>query len=119
MIKKILIADDEKDTVESMKNYLMRKGHRVDMALDGSAALELMKENDYDIVFADHSMPGLTGLELMKEAKENRLRAKIIIMTAYSLVREFFAKYMGADGFLKKPFEMEKVEAIIERHSKD
>ena len=61
---------------------------------------------------------GLTGLELMKEAKENHIRAKIIIMTAYSLVREFFAKYMGADGFLKKPFEMDKVEQIIARFDK-
>lgn len=115
MPTKILIADDEKDFVIFMKDILAKSGRTIDVAFDGQEALALIKKNDYDIIFADHSMPKLTGLELIKYVKDNGLRSKIVMISAYPKMEEAMAKQVGADGYLEKPVSSKVVEDMINK----
>lgn len=114
----ILIADDEKEIVELLKNRFIVKGHSVNTAYDGEKALELIKSNIYDLVFLDHNMPGLTGLELLRYIKQNNLKPKIVIITGYAEIDEFFMKRLGADEHLTKPVRMKDIDDIIDKYSK-
>ena len=115
---RILIADDERDFVALLKDSVIGNEHSVDFAYDGRKALILMKENKYDLIFVDHNMPELTGLELIKFAKENKLTAKMVMITGYEEMEDFFAKQIGADEFLTKPVKVEDIKAIIDKYSK-
>ncbi|NQU73322.1 MAG: response regulator [Candidatus Omnitrophica bacterium] len=115
MPTKILIADDEKDFVIFMKDILAESGRAIDVAFDGQEALALIKKNNYDIIFADHKMPKVTGLELIKYVKEKNLRSKIVMISAYPKMEEAVAKQVGADGYLEKPVSSKVVEDMINK----
>ena len=114
----ILIADDEKEMVELLKDRFIVKGHSVNTAYDGKKALELIKSNIYDLIFLDHNMPGLTGLELLRYVKQNDLKPKVAIITGYEEMDEFFMKGRGADEYLTKPVKMKDIDDIIDKYSK-
>jgi YesN/AraC family two-component response regulator len=115
---KILIVDDEKEFLEFLKDRLIVKSHLVNTACDGKKALELIKSNIYDLVFLDHNMPGLTGLELLRYIKENDLKPKTVIITGYAEIDEFFVKGSGADEYLNKPVKIKDIDDIIDKYSK-
>ncbi|NQT22230.1 MAG: response regulator [Candidatus Omnitrophica bacterium] len=113
---KILVADDEAGFAEILKDRLSIKGCIVEIALNGKQALDLIKSNLYDLVFLDHNMPELTGIELTKYIRENSLKTKIVIVTAYPEIEDFFAKALGADEYLTKPVKIKDVENIIDKY---
>ena len=114
----ILIVDDEKEIVELLKNRFIVKGHSVNTAYDGKKALELIKSNIYDLIFLDHNMPGLTGLELLRYIKQNNLKPKTVIVTGYEEIDEFFMKGRGADEYLTKPVKIRDIDDIVDKYSK-
>ena len=115
---RILIADDEVDFLDIMKESLERKGHDVDTAQDGAEVLRCLKHHKYDIAFLDHNMPELTGLEVIKHIKENKIDTITVMITGYPSMKDFFAKTLGADEYLDKPCELEDIYAIIEKYEK-
>jgi YesN/AraC family two-component response regulator len=112
---RILIADDEKEPVDIIKKRLGRYND-VDVAYDGAKALELIKSNKYEIVFVDHNMPELTGLELIEFIKEKCPDTKTVMITGYPHMPNFAAKEIGADEYLNKPCRIEDIEHIIEKY---
>jgi len=112
----ILIVDDEKEFVEMMRERLHYKNLTMDFAYDGRQALELIKSKKYDIVFLDHNMPEMTGLELVKYIKENNIDIKTVMITGYPAIRGSFAKAIGTDEYLTKPVQLKDVEDIIEKY---
>ena len=115
---KILIADDERAFVELLSERLIQRGNQVECAYDGMAALTLIKTNKYDIVILDHNMPELTGLELVKYIKNNKIEAKTIMITGYSDINKSFMKSIGVDEYLTKPVKLADVDALLEKYSK-
>ncbi|MFH2137502.1 MAG: response regulator [Candidatus Omnitrophota bacterium] len=115
---KILIADDEKEITQNLQEFLRRKGYVADVAFDGREALDLIKEVDYDLIFLDYNMPELTGLELIKYVKEHNEKTKTVMLTGYPLMEGFFAKAVGADEYLDKPYQFKDIEQIIEKYEK-
>jgi len=81
---RILIVDDEADTCENLSDILTDIGYRVDTAQDGFAALELVKQNHYDIALLDLRMPGMDGLELYRRIREISAGTVAIVVTAYA-----------------------------------
>ncbi len=114
MPKRILVVDDEKETVEMIGKFLERKNHNVDCAFDGKAGLDLIEANDYDFIFADHNMPELTGLELIRYVKENKPDSKIVMITGYPEMERVLPECLGADGYIEKPVQLEAIQKIIE-----
>ena len=113
---RILIADDEKEVVEIMRNFLTKKGFSVDIAFDGKKALESIKANHYDLVFLDESMPELTGLEVVEDIRKNNLSHKIIMITGYPEIKEEFARVVGVDDYIEKPIDLKTIEKVINKY---
>lgn len=113
MKKKILVVDDEKDICMLFKDYLTKFGYEVDVGYDGLQAKDLLEINNYDCVFFDCNMPELSGVELIKVIKEKNPGAKKIMISGYEAINEEFAKDLGVDKFLRKPFSLETIKEII------
>ena len=63
-------------------------------------------------------MPEMTGLELVRYIRENKIDSKIVMVTGYPAIRGFFAKAIGTDEYLTKPVKLADVDAVIEKYSK-
>lgn len=114
---KILIADDERGLAELMGQALTQRGHTVDLAFEGQRASALLKEGLYDIAFLDLSLPEVTGIELVDQARKAKLKTKLVMITGYTDVEDFFIKQAGADEYLSKPFKFEDIQQLLEKYS--
>jgi two-component system response regulator HydG len=110
----LLVADDDPGLRESLQRTLARAGHRVVLASDGRAALEQLKAGGVDLVLTDLKMPGLTGLELLRAAKEVAPDVDVILLTAFGTVEEAVSAMKdGAYDFLTKPFRGEQLLKLV------
>lgn len=113
-LEKILIVDDELLIRNFLAETLRRSDFEVATADDGKKALALFKEHPFDLVLADMKMPGISGLELLKQIKQLSPATVIIIMTAFgSIENAVEAMKLGAFNYLVKPFSPEAIEAMI------
>lgn len=120
---KILVVDDMESNLIVIKSLLERTGINVKTALSGKACIEMLNEEDYDMVFLDHMMPEMDGIETLKRIRENDYgengKIPVIAMTANAVLgsRE---KYLeaGFDDYLSKPIDYKKLEAIISKYLK-
>lgn len=86
---RILVADDEPVIRRLNCNMLTTAGHQVDAVADGAAAWDLLEHRSYDLLITDHSMPGLTGLELLKKLRNEGLTLPVIMATGTLPIDEF------------------------------
>jgi len=113
---KILIVDDELIMRESLSGWLERDGHDVETAVSGEAALARLKETRYDILFLDIKMEGMSGLEVLKQVKENDPDVAVVMITAYgSISSAIEAMKNGAYDYLLKPFDPNELGVLIEK----
>ncbi len=113
---KILVVDDEKEFCKNVRDILEMRGYRVALAHDGFRALELVKQNGFDLVLMDMKMPVMDGVQTLKKVKEFIPDTPVIMVTAYAvedLLREALRE--GAFGTLKKPLDFDKLFALIEK----
>jgi DNA-binding response OmpR family regulator len=102
----ILVADDEPAMMQIMVRRLVRQGYEPDQAEDGRAALECIEKKKYDLIVTDIYMPGVTGLELLRQAKEADSQTQVIVVTAgATLENAVEALNDGAFAYLMKPFD--------------
>jgi len=110
----ILVVDDEKIVRESLRDWLVNVGYRVEVAESGETALEIIKRKKVIIMLADLVMPGLDGIELMKEANRINPRIITVIITAYGSIQTAISAIReGAYDYIEKPFCPEKVELLV------
>lgn len=115
-INKVLIVDDEALVRDFLLETLTRKGIDVSAAEDGYRALELLRDNEYDLIITDMKMPGITGIDLLKKVKELYPRTIVVVITAYATVENAVeAMRLGAFNYLLKPFTPETIETIIDK----
>jgi len=107
---KILVVDDELIVRESMGNWLQEEGYMVNTSENGHDALEKIKTGTYDLAVVDIKMPGMDGIELLRNIKEIFPDLPILIMTAYASVDTAVqAMKDGAFDYIVKPFDPENV----------
>ena len=99
---KVLIVDDEPLVRRSLEKIFSRHEHQVVTAENGIEGLKKWKEHQPDLVYLDVLMPGLTGLEVLKEMKPPR-KAKVILMSAFTGQQQDILK-VEHDLFIQKPF---------------
>jgi len=112
----ILIADDEFEIATAVGEALREDGHTVDIVPDGKKALEYLQSKSYHVVILDHNMPEVTGLELAKYIREHHFPTKVVIVSGYPVFEEFFARSLGADEVVIKPFTLEIIRKVIARY---
>ena len=111
----LLVADDDPAVRQSLERALTREGYAVVLAADGQAALERLQSGGVDLILSDLKMPGLTGLELLRQAKAVAPDVDVILLTAFGTVEEAVkAMKDGATDFLTKPFRPRALSARIE-----
>jgi DNA-binding response OmpR family regulator len=112
----ILVVDDEGANRYSVSKTLQRVGYIVSEAASGEEALEIMNTQTYDVVLTDIRMPGLDGVELLRQIKEESPDVIVILMTAYaSLGTAVEALRLGAHDYLIKPSSSQDIRQSVSR----
>ena len=107
MNEKILIIDDEKDILTFLDSILTDEGFQVRSALRGEEAIEIFKSDPFDLVITDIRMPGMDGLEVVRQIKQTDKDMEIIILTGHATLEDAIQALRddGAYDYLKKPLE--------------
>ena len=110
---KILVVDDEKTLVKGIKFNLENEGYEVECAYDGAAAVELARNNRFDLLILDVMMPEVDGLEACMRIREFS-NVPIIMLTAKSEDADKLMGFeCGADDYLTKPFNILELKARV------
>ena len=114
---KVLVVDDNMMNLKVMQGMLKFNGIVPDLSESGQKCLELSDKTKYDIIFLDHMMPLMDGLETLRNLKKIGVSAKIIALTANAIsgAHEYYLKE-GFDDYLSKPVNPDELEAILERN---
>jgi CheY-like chemotaxis protein len=111
----ILVVDDEADTCRNLSDILTDLGYDVDTALNGFAALELVRQKRYDVALLDLKMPGMDGLTLYRELRKLCSETVAIVVTAYaSKATAEEALAAGAWQVLPKPVDFPRLLELVE-----
>jgi two-component system response regulator (stage 0 sporulation protein F) len=121
--KSILIVDDEMGVRESLRQIL-KPHYEIFTAADGYEALECVRQHKIDLITLDLKMPGLSGIDVLREVKKLRDEVEVIIITAYGTATNAGESiYFGAGDFIIKPFDIldidAKVKKSLDRQSKN
>lgn len=110
---KILIVDNDKSLLHFLERLFSKQTYKVTTCTDGASALERLAGEQFDLILLDYKMPGLSGLETLKEIRKAQLKTPVIIMTAYGTTETAIeAMKLGAYDYLLKPFDMEELKRI-------
>ena len=103
---KILLVDDEKEFIDTLATRLEIRKFNVSIAYSGQEALDLMKDDSFDVVILDVLMPGIDGIETLKRMKEKAPLTQVIMLTGNATVNNaILGMKNGAYDFLLKPVE--------------
>jgi len=112
----ILVVDDEVGMVTLLRNYLAREGYEATTAPSAEVALQILEEHDIAVVLTDLRMPGMGGMELVREIHASRPDTQVILMTAFgSIDVAVEAVKAGAYHFVTKPVKLPEVGALVHK----
>ncbi|HEX7253184.1 MAG TPA: response regulator transcription factor [Thermoanaerobaculia bacterium] len=122
-MSRILVVDDEPGIRKVVRDALERDGHEVETAADGKEALELREERDFDLVITDLAMPGVSGIELVREIRQ-KSAVPILVLTVRAEEREKVRLLdSGADDYVTKPFSvaelLARARALLRREKRN
>jgi DNA-binding response OmpR family regulator len=113
--KKVLIVDDERDILETLKVILERKGYITDTAETGKEAIEKSKQQFYNLALLDIMLPDMEGTELLTKLHDTMPRMmKIMVTGSPSLQYAVKALNLGADAYVLKPINPKELLKIVE-----
>lgn len=115
---KVLAADDSESIRRMVELTLDEEDHEISMAEDGLQALEIAREEQFDLVITDINMPNMGGLELIRNLREldnYRLTPIICLTTESSDEQKQRGREAGATGWIVKPFSAEKLLSVVQR----
>jgi DNA-binding NtrC family response regulator len=109
----ILVVDDEAGPRESLR-MILKPLYEVHTASGGQEALHLIQSKDIDVVTLDLNMPGLSGIDVLKEIRNLRPKTEVIVITGYGTLNNAQeAIRFGAGDFISKPFNVADVISIV------
>ncbi len=112
----VLIVDDELGMRQFLTHLLQREGHNVRVAENGREGMDRLREQTVDLILSDVRMPDMSGIELLRSARELLPEVEVIMMTAFANVdtaREAFL--LGAYDFVQKPFDNDLLKETVTR----
>ena len=111
---RILIVEDEIDLCDAIAEGLELDGYAVDRCYTGEAAYEMLMVETYDLVVLDLNLPGMDGMDVLREVRKVNKELKVLILSARSSVSDKVQGLdSGANDYLAKPFAFEELEARI------
>ncbi len=111
---KILVVDDERDLNETLVKRLKRRGYATHSAFSGSEALDVLATEAFDVVVMDVMMPGMDGIETLREVKKRHPGVEVLLLTGHASVESGAQGLpIGANDYLLKPVEFDTLLAAI------
>ena len=115
MTQNILIVEDEVDLALGIRDALSHAGFRAEVVHDGKVALEYLKKGAYDLVVLDLMLPGLNGIDVLRELRKVRQDTRVLILTALASEDDLLKGFQaGADDYLTKPCSPRELVARVE-----
>ena len=120
---RILVVDDESDTVDLIRFTLETAGFTVDQALDGTSAIDMITHDEYDVVLLDIMMPDLSGFDVLQKLQSDSVAPPpVIFLTARQNQEDIeTGRNLGAAGYLTKPTKrgdlLDAIEASIQKEN--
>jgi len=114
MNQRILVVEDEEALALGIRDALLHTGYEVDVAHDGTSALEILGQHKFDLVVLDIMLPGMSGLDVLRKLRETQHGVRVVVLTALAdesdVVRGF---ELGADDYMAKPFSPRELVARV------
>ena len=116
---RVLLVDDEEEFVSALSERLRLRGIEADSALNGEEALARLVEKEFEVVILDVMMPGLGGLEVLRQIKTTHPNTQVILLTGHGSTREGIeGMRLGAFDYLIKPVDIEEMLAKMKEAAK-
>ena len=115
--KRILLVDDDREIIESMRFALENKGYEILVARDGNQGLAMAERENPDLVILDMMMPKRSGFLVLEKLRRTRpVPLRVIMITANEGSRhKAYADMLGVDDYIRKPFAMKKLIDSVDR----
>jgi len=118
-MSEVLIVDDNKDICWLISYFLKEEGYEIDIACDGSTALEKIRDKRYDIIILDYKLYEINGLTVLEKIRDIRPSSKVIMISAYGdKSTRKRAEELEVLDFLEKPLDMKKLVKVIKKGMK-
>ena len=111
---RLLIVEDEKQICDTVAKSLYAVGYEVDTCYDGEEAFECILAENYDLIVLDLNLPGMDGMEILKELRQRNEETKVLILSARGQIADKVEGLdAGANDYMEKPFHLQELEARI------
>jgi DNA-binding NtrC family response regulator len=112
----LLLVDDNAELRSDMASYFSRQGHRVEQAPSGEQALSLLERQAFDVLVLDMMMPGMSGLDVLKELQARGAECEVVVLTGEATVESAVeAMKLGAREFLTKPISLKELDRLVRK----
>jgi two-component system response regulator PilR (NtrC family) len=112
-VDRLLIVDDEQGMRDFLSIMLKKEGYSVALADSAEKASEFVERGDFDLIISDIAMPGQSGLEVLRQAKEANPDTPVIMITAYASTESAVeALKLGAYDYIIKPFDVDELKIV-------
>ena len=119
MYESILVVDDDAAVRKSLSSILSMEGYLVETVENGKEAIRISEKSRFDIALIDIKLPDMEGTELLHRLKENQPHMVKIVITGFpTLENAMETVNEGADGYILKPFDVQKLLEMIRKHLK-
>jgi two-component system, OmpR family, response regulator CpxR len=113
---RVLLVDDERELVQTLSDRLQMRDMGSAVAYDGESAMQLVHSDDPEVMIIDLKMPGIDGLEVLRQVKETRPEIEVIILTGKgSEADKARCQQLGAFGFLEKPVDIDELSQMLKQ----
>lgn len=115
-MSKILVVDDELSMREFLEILLQKEGHQIESAASGKEGLERIESEKFDLIICDIMMPRISGMEILKRARDLDKNAMVIMITAYASPENAVeAMKIGAYDYITKPFQVDEIKLVVNK----
>jgi nitrogen regulation protein NR(I) len=113
---KVLVIEDDETVRDVLRSFLGGKGFEVILTVNGEAGLDQLRTEKFDLILTDLVMPGITGMDVLKEVFTRHISVPVVVMTAFGTVQTAVeAMRIGAFDYLTKPFNLDELMIVIEK----
>lgn len=111
---RLLVVEDKKKLCDMIAKSLHQSGYEVDVCNDGEEALDMIYAEMYDLIVLDLNLPGVDGMEILRELRKEDEETKVLILSARSQIADKIEGLdAGANDYMEKPFHLQELEARV------
>ncbi len=115
-MQRILVIEDDETVRDVLRSFLMQKGFEVTLAQNGEAGLSQLRSDTFDLIFTDLVMPGISGMDVLKEVVAAKIPIPVVVMTAFGTVQTAVeAMRIGAFDYITKPFSLDELLIVLDK----